>query len=171
MPILLSELSEQSKNKLITSVFFFNERHDIDQARQGRDAIWYYRGITPLIYAVYTGDFVLIQELVESGANLNKKDDTYGFTPLMWAARDGKHLIVEYLLAQRAEVSHIVEVPEEDGYRYDSATSLSQKDPCCSAWGFWQRKEELCTRGINFDRTHELIVKAQQVQTQQMIRV
>ena len=62
-------------------------------------------GKTPLIHAS-TGPFAKsVQALLEAGADVNARDTTEGFTPLMMAAGLGQPEVVEVLLAHNADKS------------------------------------------------------------------
>ena len=73
--------------------------HDNWQAR---------KGMTPLISAIIKAHLAIIKILIENGANVNKKDDHHGMTPLMWAIRFDRthcHEIVKLLIEHGADVN------------------------------------------------------------------
>jgi ankyrin repeat protein len=76
------------KHKLTTG-FDFDENKDIDQLHQNGSALSGFWCYTPLIYAAVCGDLVLTKELVENGAILDKIDDFFNSTALMWASKYG----------------------------------------------------------------------------------
>jgi ankyrin repeat protein len=59
-----------------------------------------YRGSTPLNLAVNLGNFQIATWLLECGANVNTTETENGYTPLIWAAFDGReemlHLVCEF---------------------------------------------------------------------------
>ncbi|PJD93952.1 MAG: hypothetical protein CK424_01480 [Legionella sp.] len=155
MPILLHELSNESKNKLTTSPFDFKENEDIDQSCMGGNAFYFYTDITPLMYAAYSGDLALTKELVECGADLNKIDNQFNRSALMWASRYGRDKVTEYLLIKKADASYIAKARWKED-KDENAYSLSKKDSCCSIFGFWQRAEEVLGKA-DYDRTRTLL--------------
>ncbi|HEX8552973.1 MAG TPA: ankyrin repeat domain-containing protein [Abditibacteriaceae bacterium] len=69
----------------------------VERAKQQRDL--------DLINAAFAGETWRIRELLAKGANVNAADWQYGFTPLMWAARNGHVGAVRYLLQRGAKVN------------------------------------------------------------------
>lgn len=148
--MLIKELSIESKKKL--STFCFKENLDINQELQGGNALWGFYSFTPLMYAAFQGDLNLVKELVEKGADLNKKDEFFDSTALMWAASKGQNKIVEYLLKSGADATY----RSNSFGKPQNAYSLSKKSSCCSVMGFWQRTKE--TLGLaDFDNTQRLL--------------
>lgn len=56
------------------------------------------RNKTALHFAVQRGNGPIVRMLVEAKADVNAKDGTFGFSPLMWAAREGKVEIIDMLI-------------------------------------------------------------------------
>lgn len=62
-------------------------------------------GMTALMWAVDRGHLPFVEELVRSGANVNKQDANKGWSPLHFAAARGELEIAQYLIAQGAHKS------------------------------------------------------------------
>jgi len=148
--MLVKELSTESRRKL--SAFSFKKDLDINQEMLGGNTLWGFYSFTPLMYAAFQGDLKLVKELIENGADLNKKDDFFDYTALMWAASKGHDKMVDYLLKSGADATYktIANGKPQNAY------SMSKKSPCCSVMGFWQRAKE--TLGMaDFDNTCRLL--------------
>jgi ankyrin repeat protein len=61
-------------------------------------------GLTPIIYAIQSGDIKLVAKLIECGANVNR-GTSFGQTPAMWAAAKNKPQILELLIKSGADLS------------------------------------------------------------------
>lgn len=61
---------------------------------------------TPLIYAVQHGHEEVVRELIQAGANINRKDDL-GMSALNYAMILKKEPIKKYLLDQGADINHL----------------------------------------------------------------
>ena len=68
---------------------------------------------TWLLRAAADGQEVVVQRLLENGAELNSKDE-YSRTPLSWAAQKGHEKVVQMLLDKRADIN-------AQGEEYDNA--------------------------------------------------
>ena len=55
--------------------------------------------------AAQSGLLVEVKQLIIGGHDVNQRDETYGFTPLHQAVFFGHKEIVEYLVAQGADVN------------------------------------------------------------------
>jgi hypothetical protein len=62
-------------------------------------------GMTALMWAVDRGHTTMARELINHGADVNKKDTNRGWTPLHFAAARGNAGIVTYLIDKRASVN------------------------------------------------------------------
>lgn len=62
------------------------------------------KGRTPLHYAIFEGDLSRIQSLVESGADINKKDHL-GYTPLNFAVMDKNIEIFNFLIEMGGDIN------------------------------------------------------------------
>lgn len=62
------------------------------------------RNKTALHFAVQRGNGIIVRMLVEAKADVNTKDGTFGFSPLMWAAREGKVEIIDMLINAGADL-------------------------------------------------------------------
>lgn len=102
------------------------------------------------MYAAYKGDLELVKELVISQAELDKKDQFFEFTALMWAAEQGKYEVISYLLINDADLKHKSDSSGMDAY------ALSKKKSCCSIQGFWQRVQKI-TGAADIDKAHKVI--------------
>ncbi|RYP60125.1 hypothetical protein DL771_010613 [Monosporascus sp. 5C6A] len=60
------------------------------------------KGQTPLSWAAENGHMEIVQLLLDKGAELDSKDETYGRTPFSWAAANGHMEIVQLLLDKGA---------------------------------------------------------------------
>lgn len=155
----ISELSTESKNKLKLCPCDFMETDDINQARDEGNPFYFFTGITPLMYAAYSGDLELTKELIAKGVNLEIKDTLLDRTALMWACANGKDDIVDYLLINGADSFHCAE-KTNGPFKHQTALSLSKKDSCCSLYGFWQRTSDIVGFS-NYTRAHELVEQYQ----------
>ena len=61
--------------------------------------------LPPLHLAVQSGLLVEVKQLVIGGHDVNQRDERYGFTPLHQAAFFGHKDIVEFLIAEGADVT------------------------------------------------------------------
>jgi len=61
-------------------------------------------GYTPLMFAAWAGDLGSVQALVKGGSDVDELS-AFGLSPLIMAVHGGNLLLVEYLLAQGAEVN------------------------------------------------------------------
>jgi len=64
-----------------------------------------------LIQAVKDGNIKAVKQHLDAGADVNAKDDKFGFTPLHRAAGRGNKEVAELLIAEGADVN----VKNEDG--------------------------------------------------------
>lgn len=88
---------EKKNNEMVT--LLLNAGADVN----GKDSSnW-----TPLIYAVEKKLYNLAETLLNAGANINCKISSYGYTPLMIAAKKGDVTMVQQLLARGAKI-HLV---------------------------------------------------------------
>ncbi|KAM4820171.1 ankyrin repeat and SAM domain-containing protein 3 isoform 2-T2 [Thomomys bottae] len=62
------------------------------------------QGWTALFHCTSAGHQQMVKFLLDSGANANVREPTYGFTPLMEAAAAGHEIIVQYFLSHGVEV-------------------------------------------------------------------
>lgn len=66
-------------------------------------------GWTPLRHATRkyrnVNDVEIIKILIENGADVNAKNDKDGWTPLIWAAKEGDYDLVKLLIAKGADVN------------------------------------------------------------------
>ena len=67
---------------------------------------WVNEGVTPLMFASKEGNEQQVIQLLDEGANVNKKSQ-YGWTALMFAAHYGHIKIVKHLISQGADLNHI----------------------------------------------------------------
>jgi ankyrin repeat protein len=56
------------------------------------------RNWTALHFAVLWGNSEIVQLLVDAKSNVNEAEETFGLTPLMWAARDGNLKTIDILV-------------------------------------------------------------------------
>ena len=63
------------------------------------------RGETPLLWAARFGQSQVAELLIAEGADVNVKDDAWGFTPLGYAVSRGHKESTELLIAEGAEVN------------------------------------------------------------------
>lgn len=80
-----------------------------------------YNGDTPLTIAINKGNIKIIKFLIESGANLNLRENSYYGTPLILAADLGNLEIVSYLVKKGANIN------EKGKYGYSALMVASQK--------------------------------------------
>ena len=67
-------------------------------------------GLTPLMVASSCGHVDIVDALIQAGADVNKQESNWGFTPLFFAVRGGKSFtIVETLLEQNAYTNVIAD--------------------------------------------------------------
>jgi len=158
MQKLIKELSYESRYKL-TRGFGFDENKDIDQLNENGGALAGFWCYTPLMYAAVCGDLALTKELVENGAILDKIDDFFGSTALMWAAKYGHDKIVAYLLEKNADLTCKTKIHTSVGEEDVDALSLAKKSSCCSLYGFWQRAKEIAGYA-DYNRTRTLLEQA-----------
>ena len=55
--------------------------------------------------AAEQGDIEAVKEYLAIGINVNAKDEAYGGMPLHWAAYRGRNEVVEFLIAEGADVN------------------------------------------------------------------
>ena len=60
--------------------------------------------LTPLDYATLMNHRHVAEVLIAAGANINVKDEAYGFTPLHMAVKLGHEILAELLIAKGADV-------------------------------------------------------------------
>ncbi|PKK46687.1 hypothetical protein CI102_10605, partial [Trichoderma harzianum] len=60
--------------------------------------------LTDLIIASHYGHSAVIKLLVEKGADIEAKDDKYGWTPLLWAAEHGDEASIKLLIGKGANI-------------------------------------------------------------------
>lgn len=149
---LIRDLSEESMNKLAASLMGFDINSDINNEVEGGHPLWGWFTFTPLMYASYIGDVDLVRELVNAGANLDLKDETFNYTALMWAAENGYDKVVECLLAAGA---YATQQSTKWNEKHD-AYSLSKFYPGYSFFGIYQRLLKI-TGKADFEHTHELL--------------
>ncbi|KAH0565359.1 hypothetical protein GP486_001242 [Trichoglossum hirsutum] len=73
------------------------------------------RGFTDLMIGSYFGHDVIVELLLEKGADLEPRDKAFGLTPLLWAAKNGHDAVVKLLL--------------ENGARLESKDIISGRTP------------------------------------------
>jgi len=61
-------------------------------------------GGTALHHAAMTNDRAMVTFLLEAGADLNARDDTYQMTPIGWANEEGHEAMVRFLYDRGAEI-------------------------------------------------------------------
>jgi ankyrin repeat protein len=61
-------------------------------------------GRTPLSWAAENGLEAVVQLLLEAKADIESKDNNYGWTPLSWAAKNGHEAVVQLLLEAEADI-------------------------------------------------------------------
>ena len=67
-------------------------------------------GLTPLMVASSCGHVDIVDALIQTGADVNKQETNWGFTPLFFAVRGGKSFtIVETLLERNANPNVIAD--------------------------------------------------------------
>jgi len=83
-------------------------------------------GATPLMLA--SGDLASVKLLLDHGANVNAKENTWGETPLMFASAFNRVDVVKLLMARGADaaITTIVERLDNKGYDPDTANEKPQ---------------------------------------------
>ena len=85
-------------------------------------------GLTPLMVASSCGHLDMVDALIQAGADVNRQESHWGFTPLFFAVRGGKSLtIVETLLEGNANPNVIADkkTPLDDA-NYKNQASISE---------------------------------------------
>ena len=150
--MLIRNLSNEAIKKL--AAFGFSKNSDINHEQEGGNALWGWYSFTPLMYAAYQGDILLVKELVINGADLNRKDEFFSFTALMWAADAGRDKVVEHLLKAGADSTHTSKYRDKDVDAY--SLSKNKQGSCCSIIGFWHKAQKVLGTA-DFDNTCELL--------------
>lgn len=134
----IKDLPPESRDKLIAIEFELEDDLEKEGIVSGYIYSYFF---TPLMYAVFAGDLELVKDLVEHSVNFQTSGKG-SLTPLMLAAKNGKHTIVEYLLDKGADAKRQVEYEgrQRDAY---SISKQMRKQPLCSVIGFWQKTQKI----------------------------
>jgi len=80
------------------------------------------QNFTDLMVGSYFGHEAVVRLLLEKAADPDSKDDTYGRTPLSWAAENGHEAVVKLLLEEGAALD------SKDGWYGQTPLSRATED-------------------------------------------
>lgn len=155
----IGNLPEKIRQKLIN--VGFKEKDTIDGNVEGVDsenaALCGFYILTPLTYAVRKGDLEVVKCLIEHGADIDKKDDTYELPPIIWAAWYGRDKVAKYLLEKGANTKLTSSTHILRGKTPLEATKAYSE---CSLTNFWYKAQKCFGTG-DIDKTRALLAKAE----------
>ncbi len=63
--------------------------------------------MTPLMFAAFTGNILIVKKLLETGADIDLADKTFGKTAIHWAAQCGQNDTIECLIANGVDINAV----------------------------------------------------------------